>query len=57
LYWNGRWLRAQRCDRAALPRHQRVAGPLVITELSATAVVPPDWSARVLSSGDLLVER
>ena len=41
LRWNGRWLRARRCDRAALPRGRRVAGPLVITELSATIVVPP----------------
>jgi hypothetical protein len=39
------------------PRARRVGGPLVITELSATTVVAPGWAARVLPSGDLLLER
>jgi N-methylhydantoinase A len=56
LRWNGRWVRARRVDRAALPRGQRIAGPLVITELSATIVVPPAWSVRVMPAGDLLLE-
>ena len=56
LRWAGRWLRARTCDRAALPRHGAVAGPLVITELSATIVVPPGWTGRVAASGDLLLE-
>jgi N-methylhydantoinase A len=56
LRWNGRWLRARRTNRAALPRRHRVAGPLVITELSATIVVPPRWTARVLPTADLLLE-
>jgi N-methylhydantoinase A len=56
LRWGGRWLRARRCDRDALPPRP-LAGPLVITELSATTVVPPGWRARVAASGDLLLER
>ncbi|MEO8601903.1 MAG: hydantoinase/oxoprolinase family protein [bacterium] len=55
LRWRGRWLTAQRLDRDALPR-RRLSGPLVITELSATTVVPPGWSVRVVRSGDLLLE-
>jgi N-methylhydantoinase A len=55
LRWNGRWMRARRYERDALPRSNRVSGPLVITELSATIVVPPAWSVRVLPSGDLLL--
>ena len=56
LRWNGRWRRARRYDREALPRRRSIAGPLLITEISATTVVPPDWSARVLPSGDVLLE-
>jgi len=57
LRWNGRWLRARRCDRASLPRDRRIPGPLVITELSATTVVPPDWTVRLLRTDDLLLEQ
>jgi N-methylhydantoinase A len=56
LRWNGRWLPARRQERAALPRRSRLAGPLVITELSATIVVPPGWTARLLPTADLLLE-
>jgi N-methylhydantoinase A len=56
MRWDGRWLRTRRCDRGALPIGRRLAGPLVISELSATTVVPPAWTARVCRSGDLLLE-
>jgi N-methylhydantoinase A len=56
LHWNGRWGHARSCTRDALPR-RRIDGPLIITEISATTVVPPDWTARVLPTGDLLLER
>jgi N-methylhydantoinase A len=56
LRWNGRWRRARRFDREALSRRRALAGPLLITEISATTVVPPGWSARVLPTGDLLLE-
>jgi N-methylhydantoinase A/oxoprolinase/acetone carboxylase beta subunit len=57
LWWAGRWRTARRLARAAMPRRRRLAGPLVITELSATTVVAPGWSVRMTSSGDLLLER
>src|SRR5262249_39363945 len=57
LRWNGRWVRARRIEREGLSRGRRVAGPLVITELSATPLVPPGWSARTLTTGDLILER
>jgi N-methylhydantoinase A len=55
LRWNGHWLPARRIDRAHLPPRP-LTGPLVITELSATTVVAPGWTARMLPSGDLLLE-
>ena len=57
LRWNGRWVRARRLEREGLSRGRRVAGPLVVTELSATTLVPPGWSARTLAGGDLILER
>jgi N-methylhydantoinase A len=56
LHWNGRWLRAHCCDRGALPIGRPLDGPVVVTEVSATTVVPPGWAARVAPSGDLLLE-
>lgn len=56
LRWQGRWLSAHCLAREHLPR-RRLAGPLVITELSATTVVAPGWSAHALASGDLLLDR
>jgi N-methylhydantoinase A len=56
LRWNARWIRAQRYERDALPPRRPIAGPVVITEISATTLVPPGWSARVMPSGDLLLE-
>jgi N-methylhydantoinase A len=56
MLWNGHWLRARRCDRGALPMERRLPGPLVISELSATTVVPPAWTVRVWRTGDMLLE-
>ncbi|MGE3497894.1 MAG: hydantoinase/oxoprolinase family protein [Candidatus Binatia bacterium] len=57
LRWAGGWRAARRIAREALPRRGPVAGPLVITELSATTVVAPGWRVRVLAHGDLLLAR
>jgi len=54
--WNGRWLRAQRWQRMALPRSRRLSGPLLITEFSATTVLPPGWTVTAFATGDLLLE-
>lgn len=55
--WKGRWMAARRGDRAALRAGDRLKGPLVITEVSATTFVPPGWHAHCAASGDLLLER
>jgi N-methylhydantoinase A/oxoprolinase/acetone carboxylase beta subunit len=55
LRWNGRWLNARRIAREALPVGQPHKGPLLITELSATTMVPPSWTVQVMSTGDLIL--
>ena len=42
-------------ERAAVV--EQVAGPAVITQVDATTLVPPGWTARPLESGALLLER
>ena len=42
-------------ERAAVS--EQVAGPAVITQVDATTLVPPGWTARPLESGALLLER
>lgn len=43
-------------DRRHLEEGEQLSGPAVVTEYTATTVVPPNWRARV-RSGHLLVER
>jgi N-methylhydantoinase A len=57
LRWRGRWLASRVYDRDSLPIRRRVRGPLLVTEFSATTVVPPGWSARRTAHGDLALER
>ncbi len=57
LWWAGKWVDARRFERRSLPARGAVNGPLVITEVSATTLVPPGWNARVAKSGDLVLER
>ena len=44
-------------DRAALGVGDRIAGPAVVTQLDATTLVPPGWTAEVAASGALLLTR
>ena len=44
-------------DRASLPPGFALDGPAVIEEPTATALVPPGWRARVLETGDLMIEK
>jgi N-methylhydantoinase A len=57
MYCRGRWLRAAVYDRAKLRAGNRLAGPAIVTEYSATTVVPPGWRARVDAFGNLVLER
>ncbi len=43
-------------DRARLRAGGRFSGPAIVTEYSATTVVPPGWRARVDTFGGLLLE-
>ena len=47
IFEDGRWRKARLYDRARLVAGNRIAGPAVITELSATTYVPSRWSALV----------
>ena len=42
--------------RSALAPADIVSGPTIIEQADTTTVVPPGWSARVLTSGELLME-
>jgi N-methylhydantoinase A len=43
-------------DRANLLAGNRIPGPAIVTEYSATTLIPPDWSARVDRNGNLILE-
>ena len=54
--FNGRLWKTKLLDRDSLGQNQAMAGPAVITEYSATTVVPPGWSARRDSNGNLMLK-
>jgi len=54
VWFNGRWMKAEVWHRSGLPKRP-VTGPAVITEYSATAVLPPKWTAMVSKTGDLIL--
>jgi len=43
-------------DRAKLRAGNRIHGPAIVTEYSATTLIPPLWSARVDRIGNLILE-
>jgi N-methylhydantoinase A len=43
-------------DRSRLRAGNRIPGPAIITEYSATTLVPPDWSCRVDRIGNVILE-
>jgi N-methylhydantoinase A len=47
IFEDGRWRRAALLDRAQLQPGNRVNGPAVIAELSATTYLPTGWTAAV----------
>jgi len=53
IFEDGRWRKGKLYDRARLVAGNRIAGPAVITELSATTYVPSRWSALVDPFGNL----
>jgi len=57
LWWRGAWTEAVHVDRQEMLRGRSLAGPVIVTETSATTVVAPGWSARVEESGDMMLTR
>jgi len=43
-------------DRSLLRAGNRIPGPAIVTEYSATSLIPPGWSARVDRNGNLILE-
>jgi N-methylhydantoinase A len=44
-------------DRSRLLAGNRILGPAIVTEYSATSLIPPDWSCRVDRNGNFILER
>lgn len=55
IFEQGRWRNAALYDRALLKSGNRIAGPAVITELSATTYLPTGWIASVDLLGNLVL--
>lgn len=51
----GRALETPRYDRATLRAGDRLTGPAIISEYTATTWVPPEWEASVFTSGALIL--
>ena len=56
VFFSGKKLSAAIVSRDALPSGKKYSGPAVITEYSATTVVPPGMSFRSERSGNLIIE-
>ena len=55
MYIDGQWHQAPVYDRQRLHAGNRLAGPALITEYSATTVVPADFVARVDQQHNLIL--
>lgn len=44
-------------DRATLGADTTLNGPVIVTQLDATTVIPPGWSAKVHASGAMILTR
>lgn len=43
-------------DRGKLQAGNRILGPAIVTEYSATTVIPPQWTGHIDSYGNLILE-
>jgi N-methylhydantoinase A len=55
IFEEGRWRNALLYDRSRLQPGNRVSGPAVITELSATTFLPAGWTASVDALSNLIL--
>jgi N-methylhydantoinase A len=56
VYFAGRRYKTQIIPRSSIQQGKRYRGPAIITEYSATTVVPPGLSVRKDQAGNLLIE-
>ena len=54
--FHGRRKLAATYDRSQLRAGNRIPGPAIVTEYSATSLIPPEWSCRVDRNGNLILE-
>lgn len=57
VFFSGRQVETRIYDRSTLRAGNRLRGPAVVTEYSATTVVLPAWHVRVDGYGNLILER
>ncbi len=58
IYWAGLgWVDCNIYDRTELAFDQTVNGPTVIEEYGSTVVVPPSWTVRTDTYGNLILEK
>jgi N-methylhydantoinase A len=55
MFEDGRWKRGALYDRVLLSAGDRIAGPALIVELSATTYLPTGWAAAVDGFSNLLL--
>ncbi|WP_109487426.1 hydantoinase/oxoprolinase family protein [Occallatibacter savannae] len=55
IFENGRWRKAALYDRAQLAPGNRLTGPAVIAELSATTYLPTGWEASIDAQSNLIL--
>ncbi|HSZ18420.1 MAG TPA: hydantoinase/oxoprolinase family protein [Candidatus Acidoferrum sp.] len=56
VLFHGRRNLAAVYDRSLLRAGNRISGPAIVTEYSATSLIPPAWSGRVDRMGNLILE-
>jgi len=53
----GREVAVQVHERAELGTGRRIAGPAIVNQMDTTTWIPPGWTASVVPSGALVLER
>lgn len=55
IYWRGRYRETSVYLREQLPPNEKIAGPAIVAEFSATTFIPPGWNLSVLKGAQLLL--
>ncbi len=56
VMFSGRRFAATVYDRPKLRAGNRISGPAIVTEYSATTFIPPGWAGRVDGDGNIILE-